>query len=58
MANNKPYANNEPKNHDLNNSAPTIFAGSNETSSFFQKPLSSSCKLNIIERNHIWGSHY
>ena len=30
---NKPYANNEPNIHDVNNSAPKTFAGSNEPSS-------------------------
>ena len=32
MTNNKPYADNEPKNHDVNNSAHKNFAGSNEPS--------------------------
>ena len=45
MTNNKPYANNEPNNHDVNNSAPKTFAESNEPSSFSQIPLTSSCKL-------------
>ena len=47
MTNNKPYANNEPNNHDVNNSVPKTFAESNEPSSFSQIPLTSSCKLKL-----------
>ena len=39
MANNEPYAKNEPNNHCVTNSAPKTFAGSNEPSSFSQTPL-------------------
>ena len=45
--NNKPYANNEANNHDVNNSAPKTFAESNELSSFSQVPLTSSGKLKL-----------
>ena len=45
MTNNTPDANNEPNNHDVNNSAPKNFAGSNEPSSISQIPLTSSIKL-------------
>ena len=51
MTNNKPYANNEPNNHDVKNSAPKAFAGRNEPSSFPQIPRTCSCLLNL-EQNH------
>ena len=47
MTNDKPSANNEPNNHDVNNSTPKNFAGSNEPSSFSQIPLTSSRKLKL-----------
>ena len=53
MTNNKPQANNEPNNQDFNNSDSKTFGGSNEPSSFSQKPLPYSCELKTIERNHI-----
>ena len=56
MTNNNPYANNKPNNHDLNNSAPKTFVGRNNPSSFSPIPSPSSCKLEIIEQNDIWGS--
>lgn len=57
MTNNKPYANNEPNNHDVKNSAPKAFAGRNEPSSFSQIPQTCSCLLNL-EQNHTWGPYY
>ena len=47
MTNNTPDANNEPNNHDANNSAPKNISGSNEPSSFSQIPLTSSIKLKL-----------
>ena len=46
MTNKNPDANNEPSNHDVNNSAPKTFAESNERSSFSQLRLAAhSCKV-------------
>ena len=47
MTINRPYANNEPNIHDVNNSAPKTCAGNNEPSSFTQIRLASSCKLKL-----------
>ena len=47
MAINKPYANNEPNNHDVSNSTLKTFAGSNEPLSFSQISVKSSCKLKL-----------
>ena len=48
MTNKNPDANNEPSNHDVNNSAPKTFAESNERSSFSQLRLAAhSCKVKL-----------